>query len=134
MSNENEHIEEQNLTSNKEVKTNPGHDNRPGFFRSLIDGEIITRQLLVKQLPFVFYISFLCALYIANRYSSEKVVRLTHDLQDELKDLRAEHISITSELMQLSQQSKVLEMLTEKNLALSESVEPPKIIVIKENN
>jgi hypothetical protein len=133
---ENKDIKNENQTKEAEVKNTSTEQTtqlKQGFFRSLIDGEMITKQILVKQLPFVFYVTFLCALYIANRYSSEKIVRETHELLDELKDLRAEHISITSDLMQLSQQSEVLKLITEKQLQLTESIEPPKIIITKDD-
>lgn len=117
----------------EEPRTGKG-ESRSGGFRSIIDGSLLTREQVVKQLPFVLFLSFLAIVYIANRYHAERILRETTSLQTELKELRSEQISITSELMRLSQQSEVARLVREQNLGLKESVEPPKKIMIKKEN
>ena len=107
---------------------------RPNPVRSFLDGTMLTREIILKQFPFVIFITLLCVIYIANRYSAEKIVRRTQILQTELKELKAEQISVTTELMQLSQQSEVLKLVTQNELGLVESVEPPKTIIEKNKN
>jgi hypothetical protein len=51
-------------------------------------------------------------------------------IQNELKKLRAESVSIAAELMEISRQSTVVKMVLEKNLGLKESLEPPKRLII----
>jgi hypothetical protein len=73
---------------------------------------------------------FLAILYIGNRYHAEKVVRETVSLQNEVKELRAEAITTSAELMSKSRQSAVAKMVKENDLDLEELVEPPKKIVL----
>lgn len=94
-------------------------------FKELIDGSILTRKVIVKQLPFILFISFLAAVYIGNRYHAEKVIRDISKLQEEVQDLRAQAITSASELMFISKQSEVLRLVKENQLGLEESVEPP---------
>ncbi len=96
--------------------------------KDLIDGSIITRKSISKQLPFILFISFLAVLYIGNRYHAEKIIRKTDKLQVEVQDLRAESIITASELMFISKQSEVLKLVNHQNINLKESVKPPIII------
>jgi hypothetical protein len=90
--------------------------------KDLIDGSIITRKSISKQLPFILFISFLAVLYIGNRYHAEKIIRKTDKLQVEVQDLRAESIITASELMFISKQSEVLKLVNHQNINLKESV------------
>ncbi len=94
-------------------------------FKELIDGSILTRKAIVRQLPFVLFLSFLAIIYIGNRYHAEKVIRDLTNLQADVKDLRAEAITTASELMFISKQSEVVKMIQENQLDLIESVKPP---------
>jgi len=137
MSEEKENIEinnspEETNDQGKAKSSSPG--SRPNPVRSFLDGTMLTRDIIIKQLPFVIFVTLLCVIYIANRYSAEKIVRKTQIIQTELKELRAEKISVTSELMQLSQQSEVEKLVDKNELGLVESVEPPKTIIKKNEN
>jgi hypothetical protein len=97
-------------------------------FRDLIDGSLLTRQVVLKQLPFFLFLVFLALVYIANRYHAETITRTTLELQEELNELRAESISTASALMYLSRQSQLLKKIEQENLGLKESRVPPKKI------
>ena len=94
-------------------------------FRDFLDGTIITRTSVVKQLPFLIFLSLIGIIYIENRYHAEKVIRDTNKMQEEVKNLRAEEITTASELMKLSRQSEVIKLIKEKDLGLVESTDPP---------
>ncbi|NCO54129.1 MAG: hypothetical protein COS14_07090 [Bacteroidetes bacterium CG02_land_8_20_14_3_00_31_25] len=102
------------------------------FFKSFINGTLLSREVILKQFPFVIYLTFIAIILIANRYGAEKVVRNTQSITNELKELKAEQISVTSELMRLSQQSEVIKLVNQYEIGLSELIEPPKKIIIKE--
>jgi hypothetical protein len=93
--------------------------------KDLIDGTILTRQAITKQLPFIIFLSIIAGMYIGNRYHAEKVVRDLNKLQMEVKDYRAQAITSASELMFISKQSEVVKMVKENQLGLEEALEPP---------
>lgn len=97
--------------------------------RSIMDGSLLTLRSFVKQLPFILFLVLLTLLYIANRYNAEKIIRQVDGLKTEVKDLRAEEITTASELMNLNRQSKVLELVEEKQMGLRVAKEPPYKIV-----
>jgi hypothetical protein len=94
-------------------------------FRDFLDGTVLTRKAVVKQLPFIIFLSIIGIINIGNRYHAEKVVRDINSLQEEVKNLRAEEITTASELMRISRQSEVVKLVKEKNMGLVESTEPP---------
>ncbi len=97
-------------------------------FKDIINGSILTRGLILKNLGFVIWLTFLGIVYIGNRYHSERVARTMTSLQREVKDLRAESISIAADLMNKSRRSNVINNIKRNNLPLEESLEPPKKI------
>ena len=100
--------------------------------KDVLNGSVLTRDSVVKQFPYIFFLAFLAIIYIGNRYHAEQLVRTSVEMQKELKELRSEAIATASELMYISKQSEVAKMVDKKGLELKESIEPPKKIVIKE--
>ncbi|MGB9746056.1 MAG: FtsL-like putative cell division protein [Bacteroidales bacterium] len=100
-----------------------------GFsFRQIIDGSLLTRQAVLRQLPFILFLTLLAVLYIANRYNAMRMTRQVNELQTEIRELRARSITIAAELMNISRQSQVAKMVQEKGLDLKESVTPPRVL------
>lgn len=77
---------------------------------------------------FCIFIVALVFLYITNHISVEKDLKLISDLQNEIKDLRNESITTSSELMNMSKQSEVFRRVQAEGLGLKEQTEPPRII------
>ena len=98
--------------------------------RSFLDGSILTWDNITRIMPFLFFLTFIAILYIGNSYIAQKTFRKIENMKSELKELRSEHISIKSELMLMSKQSEVAKRVSP--YGLSESVVPPKIILIKD--
>jgi hypothetical protein len=105
-------------------------ENRKGSVWDVFDGSVLTRDRVVRQLPFALFITFLIILYIGNRYHAEKLIRETITLQTELKELRARAISTASELEFISRQSEVAKLVERQGLGLKEAVKPPVKITV----
>ncbi len=103
---------------NKETKS-------PIFFKELLSGSMISEKIILKNLGYVSLITVLAAIYIGNRFHAEKLTRETSRLQKEVKDLRAEALSTSADLMYLSRQSELYRMVKEKGLNLEELKTPP---------
>jgi hypothetical protein len=99
--------------------------------KELIDGTILVREDIRKQLPYVLFLTFLGIIYIGNRFYTERVVRQISEIKTEVTNLRAEQITTTAELMNISRPSEVAALVKERNLGLAESVEPPMKLVKK---
>ena len=104
---------------------------RKGSVWDVFDGSLLTRNTVVRQFPFVLFITFLIILYIGNRYHAEKVIRETMQLQTEVRELRARAISTASELEFISRQSEVAKLISKRSMGLQEAVDPPIKITVK---
>lgn len=109
-----------------EVKTS-----KKGVLKEILDGSVLTREVVIRQLPFILFLTMLAFIYIGNRYHSEKLVRRANELHRELRDLRAQAITTSAELMHISRQSEVIKLMRQKELELKESMEPPKKVIVK---
>ncbi len=98
-------------------------------FRSLIDGNVLTQRSVIKQAPFLVLLVIISLFAIANRNHAEKLVIRTNELQSEVKELRSQAITTTSELMMVSRQSRVEQLVKEKGVGLVENKEPMKKLV-----
>jgi hypothetical protein len=97
-------------------------------FRDLLDGSILTRSIVVQQLPFILYLTFLAVIYISNRYHAERIFRKVNEIQTEVNNLRAEQITTTAKLMNMSKPSAVSQLVEERGLGLKELSRPPKVL------
>ncbi len=101
--------------------------------KDLLNGNILGREVVFKQLPFLFFLTMFGIIYIGNRYHAEKVIQQKHYLQEEVKELRAQAISIEAKLMHISTQSEIIKLLNKKNLHLQKPKKPPKVLLINKS-
>ena len=100
------------------------------FFKELLSGSMVSEKLILNNLGYIALLTFLAAIYIANRYNAEKITRETARLQNELKDMRSEALSTSADLMFISRQSRAYSMIRERGLELEELKEPPYRIIV----
>jgi cell division protein FtsL len=122
------------MADNKEKnKENGNKQLNPGsFIKELLSGSMVSEKIILKNLGYISFITFLTAVYIGNRFHAEKITRESTKLQREVKDLRAESLSTSADLMLLSKQSELFKIVKEKGLNLEELKTPPyKLLVHK---
>src|SRR5512145_1462592 len=94
--------------------------------KEIINGTFLVRENMIRQLPFVLFLTLLGIIYIGNRFHAERMVRKIEELKIEVGNLRSEQITVASELMNISRPSQVSDLVESKGLGLKESLEPPK--------
>lgn len=95
------------------------------LLRDLMSGSMVTDKIILKNLWFIFLLTVLGAIYIANRFHAERITRETTKLLREVRDLRSESLSTSANLMYASRQSEVLRLVKQHELNLEELREPP---------
>lgn len=98
-------------------------------FRDLVDGNVLTRQAVLKQSRFILLLVLIAFLSIANRNHAEKTVIRLNRLQSDVKEMRSKSISTSSELVRISRQSEVTKLVNQYELGLEENLEPPKKLI-----
>jgi hypothetical protein len=111
------------------AKTEGGIKKHASLAADLLNGNILTRESFLDHLPYILFLAVLALAYISNGFLAEDNIRKYNKLNNELKELRSEYITIKSELMYKSKQSELAKIITEKELGLKESFEPPKKII-----
>lgn len=121
-----EEVKEEVKTEVKEEPKVKKNQIKPGsFIKELLSGSMVSEKLILNNLGYITLITFLAAVYIGNRFHAEKITRETSRLQKEVKDLRAESLSTSADLMYISKQSEVYSMVREKGINLEELKSPP---------
>jgi cell division protein FtsL len=95
------------------------------FIKELLSGSMVSEKIILSNLGYVALITILLAIYISNRFHAEKITRQMSKLQKEVKDLRAEALATSADLMYVSRQSEVFKLINERGLNLEELKTPP---------
>ncbi|MBQ4036432.1 MAG: hypothetical protein II623_13370 [Paludibacteraceae bacterium] len=96
--------------------------------KGFMKGDILRKDFMTKNAGFFLLIVGLMFIYVGIRYYVENDLKEINNLQRELKDVRIEAITRSSELMEISKQSTVVRTINKKGLGLKESTEPPYLI------
>lgn len=91
--------------------------------QNLLDGEFLTRESVVTNLPYLAFLAVIAIIYIANTYSAEKTFKEIEATKKELKELRYQYITTKSTLMYLSKQTELFKQA--QKLGLKETSVPP---------
>ena len=98
---------------------------------NVVSGSFLSKETTLKNLPFIFFLSFLAICYIANGYYADDQVRKVNRLNNEIKELRTQYIVAKDSLVIKSKQTEVAKVLAKLQTGIKESVVPPKKIVVK---
>jgi hypothetical protein len=101
-------------------------------FKDLLGGNVLSKEVVTRQIPFLFFVTTAILLYIFNQYRGENVMRQIMNLEKRIHEMRAESVSAAFDLQELSKQSEVSRLVTEQGLPLLEAKTPPYKIVMDE--
>ena len=101
--------------------------------RKILGGDILTAQIIRKQIWLFVLIVFFVIIYISNRYSIQKDLIELDQLQEELQDTKYKALSTSSQITEKSRESNVLDVLKHsKDSILHIATQPPYIINVPE--
>lgn len=89
----------------------------------IFGGSFLSDERTAQHIPFILFLAFIAILYIANGYYADDKIREENRSKNEIKELRTEYISTTSEKMFISKQSQVAKAV--EPLGLKEPVVAP---------
>lgn len=120
--------EPENVETKKSAKdTLPPKNRKKGVLAkglaAVFSGTFLTNEKTLKHVPFVLFLALIAILYIANGYYADDKIREVNKINNELKELRSEYISVKSDLMFVSKQSEVAKSV--EPIGLKEPVVPP---------
>lgn len=99
-------------------------------FRDVLNGNVLTRDYVVDNLPYIFFLTALMLFYIGMGYTTDKNSRRIEKIESELVELNSEYISVKTELNLVSRQSQIADSTAYMGLYEMKD-EPPKVILVK---
>lgn len=100
--------------------------------KDLLGGNVLSKEVVTRQIPFLLFITTAILLYIFNQYHGENIMRQIMTLEKRVREMRSESVSTAFELQEISRQSEVTHMIIQQGLTLQEAKTPPYKIVTEE--
>ncbi len=111
--------EEKKIKKAKKAKSNRFRNAMLG----VLGGTFLAKDNVLKHVPFMLFMVLIAIGYISYGYHAESTVKSMYELENEVKDLKAQDLTLKTDLEQLKQQSRVA--MSIKELGLRESVAQP---------
>jgi hypothetical protein len=114
------------------VEEKPERGIPDNFLTQFLKNGVISTDDATRALPFIFYIAFLCMVYIGLRHVSDNNIRDIDKVGKEVKELSWEYKSSKAELAFKSTLSEVTKRAEADSLGVRSSEQPPQKIIVKE--
>lgn len=101
---------------------------KKGFY-NILKANFLISEDAVKNWRFIVFCTLLAIIMIASSHSAERKVHQIASLNEEVKELRSEHIERRSDLMKIKMESTITQKMVEKGIGPSDTP-PNKIRVI----
>lgn len=98
----------------------------------VLGGTILTEDFFLKNTRFMLVVFVILVLYISNRYSCISKMGEIESLKRELKDVKYESLTISSDLTSVSRQTQVQSLVDKNNLELKTPSVPAYKVVQEE--
>lgn len=99
-------------------------------FTQILNGEFLTKEFVLNNLNFIFFIIFLLLLTVGKGYYGKQLLKDVERTQKELDEVTAEYVEAKAKLEEDTRRQVLVEKL--ENRGLKETVNPTKVIRIKE--
>lgn len=111
------------------VKTAAAKPRRQNILIQVLNGEILTRDFVLNNLTFIFFILFLLMLMVAKGYYGKQLQKDITDLQTDVDAQTAEYIENKARLEESTSRYRLVQALEKRGL--KETVNPAKVIRLK---
>ena len=119
-------------SSNPKAKVKPAAAAKPrrqNILIQVLNGEILTRDFVLNNLTFIFFILLLLMLMVAKGYYGKQLQKDITDLQADVDARTAEYIENKARLEETTSRYRLVQALEKRGL--KETVNPAKVIRLK---
>lgn len=104
-------------------------ERKPSAFVQILNGDFLTKEFMLGNLTFIFFVMFLLLLTVSKGYYGKKLSDDVNRTQLELNELTSDHFEAKTRLEEETQRVKLVDELASRGL--KETVNPTKVIRIK---
>ncbi len=97
-------------------------------FRDFVNGNMFTKKFFRKQIPLIFIVFILLFFYVDNRFYCEKQLLNVIELEKKIKDVKFESLTISAQLMRITRESNINQMIKDRGIELKVPKKPAIII------
>ena len=126
------HEEQKKQEPKKAKKKVAGKKKRPNAFVQILNGDFLTKEFMLNNLNFIFFIIFLLLILVGKGYYGKQLSKDADNAQIELNELSANYIETKAKLEEETRRYKLIDKLSSKGL--NETVNPTKVIRIRKED
>ena len=115
------------MTSKKNEKTEKKNSAKKSF-AMIMNGEFLTKDFVLNNLPFIFFIIFLLIISVAKGYYSKKLIAERDQSEKELQQKKAEYVEANARFEEESLRYKLIDKV---DTGLVETLNATKVIRVK---
>jgi len=118
----------------EEQKTASKTNNKSGggVMTQILNGEFLTKEFVLNNLNFIFFIIFLLLLSVSEGYYGKQLFEQVEQIQKETEEITAEYVEAKAKLEEITQRQVLIDKLEQRGL--KETINPTKVIRINEKN
>lgn len=127
----NKYVDKEQQEAGKPGNAKPGKKMKGSKTVSqILSGDFLTREFVVENLGFIFYVMLLLLLLITKGYYVKQVSDNVIKTEAELDEIVSDYVELKARFQEETARGKLLEKL--EGTGLIESIDPPKVIRVKE--
>ena len=113
----------------KAKKTSKKKSKGPSAFVQILNGDFLTKEFMLKNLNFIFFIMFLLLLIVGKGYYGKELSKEVVNTQKELDEATSDYFEAKATLEENTRRMELVKKL--EPIGLKETVNPTKVIRIK---
>ncbi len=115
-----------------EKKTVKKAPKKPNAFIQILNGDFLSKEFFVNNLPFIFFLMLLLLISIGKGYYGKQLTKQVNDTQAELDELTGDYFDAKARLEENTQRSMLIDRL--ERTGLKETTNPTKVIRVKKDD
>lgn len=118
--------------SDRAKRVRKAKEKKPSAFVQILNGDFFTKEFMVNNLGFIFFVMFLLLLAVGKGYYGKQLSKDVAKEQEVLDELTSDYFEAKARLEEETKRSKLVEELESKGL--KETVNPTKVIRIEKED
>lgn len=105
---------------------------KPGMLMQILNGDFFTREFVLNNMGFIFFVMLLLLLTVAKGYYGKNLTKKVVRTREELNELTSDYFEAKARLENETRRGKLVEELAPRGL--KETVNPTKVIRIEKKD
>lgn len=105
---------------------------RPNAFAQILNGDFLSKEFVINNLGFIFFVLFLLLLIVGKGYYGKQLTRDVDAAQKDLNEMTSDYVELKAHLEEVTRRYRLVEKLEPKGL--KETVNPTRVIRLKKKD